>query len=158
MLSSSGIFCVETGHCFTVATMNWLSVTEHLCNNWRRICSTCCIHLPVLSSFRTCHRVCYQSNTTDATSGSGTATFPKHLNSLPMFSGVRVTRFLVLCVMLCRSLFVLFLLAIVLSVLRFTDSDYPFGIFTPFFSFLYFGYCIVCPFLIYGFWLHIWRL
>ena len=31
----------------------------------------------------------------------------------------------------CRSLFVLFVLAIVLSVLlRFTDSDYPFGIFT----------------------------
>jgi hypothetical protein len=32
--------------------------------------------------------------------------------------------------MFCRSLFVLFLFAIVLSVsLRFTDSDYPFGIF-----------------------------
>jgi hypothetical protein len=29
----------------------------------------------------------------------------------------------------CRSLLVLFLLAIVLSVRRFTDSDYPFGIF-----------------------------
>jgi hypothetical protein len=34
--------------------------------------------------------------------------------------------------MLCRSLFVLFLLAIVLSVLRYTDSDYPFGIFKLF--------------------------
>ena len=33
--------------------------------------------------------------------------------------------------MFCRSLFVLFLLAIVLSVLlRYTDSDCPFGIFT----------------------------
>ena len=31
--------------------------------------------------------------------------------------------------MFCRSLFVLFLLPIVLSVLRFTDPDYPFGIF-----------------------------
>jgi hypothetical protein len=30
--------------------------------------------------------------------------------------------------MFCRSLFVIFLVAIVLSVLRFTDSDYPFGI------------------------------
>ena len=40
---------------------------------------------------------------------------------------------LVFCVMFCRSLFVLFLLAIVLSVLiRFTASDYPFGIFKPF--------------------------
>jgi hypothetical protein len=35
--------------------------------------------------------------------------------------------------MFCRSLFVLFLLAIVLSaLLRFTDSDYPFGIFKLF--------------------------
>jgi hypothetical protein len=32
----------------------------------------------------------------------------------------------VLCIVVCP--FVLFLLAIVLSVLRFTDSDYPFGI------------------------------
>ena len=37
--------------------------------------------------------------------------------------------------MFCRSLFVLvlFLFAIVLSVLRYTDSDYPFGVFKHFF-------------------------
>jgi len=36
--------------------------------------------------------------------------------------------------MFCKSLFVRFPLAIVLSVrLRFTDSDYPFGIYTLFF-------------------------
>jgi hypothetical protein len=123
--------------------MNWLSVTEHLCHKWRRVCSTCCIHFPVLSSFRTCHRVCYQSNTTGATSGSGTATFPEHLNSLPIFSGVRVTRFLILCLVLCRSLFVLFLLAILLSVfLRFTDSDYPCGIFTLLIDLENWRYCI----------------
>jgi hypothetical protein len=52
--------------------------------------------------------------------------------SPPVVSGVRVTRSLVFCVMFCRSLFVLFLLAIVLSVLRFTDSDYPFGVFKLF--------------------------
>ena len=34
--------------------------------------------------------------------------------------------------MICKSLFVLFLLAVMLSVLRFTDSDYPFGIFKLF--------------------------
>jgi len=34
-------------------------------------------------------------------------TVPEHLSSLPVFSGVRVTRSLVLCVMFCRSLFVL---------------------------------------------------
>ena len=53
----------------------------------------------------------------------------------PVFSGARVTRTLVLCVYFvdrCLS-FVLFLLAIVLSVLlRHTDSDYPFGIFKLF--------------------------
>ena len=37
--------------------------------------------------------------------------------------------------MCCRSLFVLFLLAILMSVLlRYTDSDYPFGIFKLFFE------------------------
>jgi len=52
------------------------------------------------------------------------------LSSPPVLSWVRVTRSVVLCIMFCRSLFVLFLLAIVLFVfLRFTDSDYSFGIF-----------------------------
>ena len=52
-------------------------------------------------------------------------TLPQHTSSSPDFSGVRVTRSLVFCVMFCRSLFVLFPLAIELSVLlRFTDSDY----------------------------------
>ena len=42
-----------------------------------------------------------------------------------IFSEAGVTRSLALCVVFCRSLFVLFLLAIVLSVfLRFTDFDY----------------------------------
>ena len=51
---------------------------------------------------------------------------PVHLNTPQVFSGVRVTQFLVLCVVFCRSLFVL--LFIVLSVLR-SDFDYPFIIF-----------------------------
>jgi len=49
-----------------------------------------------------------------------------------VFSGVRDARFLYFCVMFYRSLFVLFHLVIVLSVLRFTDSDYPFDIFKLF--------------------------
>jgi hypothetical protein len=51
-------------------------------------------------------------------------TFPEHPSSVPVFSGVCVTRSLVLCVCFvdhCLSFF-----AIVLSVLRFTDSYYPF--------------------------------
>ena len=47
-----------------------------------------------------------------------------------LFCTVRVTRTLDFCVVLFQLIvynFVIFLLAIVLSVLRFTDSDYPFG-------------------------------
>jgi len=55
-------------------------------------------------------------------------THPEHLSSPPDSSGVRVTRSLIICVMFCRSLFVLLLLAIVVSVLlQFTDSNFPFG-------------------------------
>jgi hypothetical protein len=61
-------------------------------------------------------------------------TLPEHLSSPPVFSEVRVPRSLVLCVMFCRSFFVPFHLAIVLSVLRFTGSNYPFGIFKLFLS------------------------
>ena len=53
-------------------------------------------------------------------------TLPEHLSSPLVFSGVRVTRPLVLyiCLLVVECPFVLFLLAIVLSVLlRYTDSD-----------------------------------
>jgi len=53
---------------------------------------------------------------------------PEHPSLSPVFSGVRVARSLVFCVV-----FVRFPLVIVLSVLlQFTDSDYPFGIFKLF--------------------------
>ena len=57
-------------------------------------------------------------------------TLPEHISSLPVFSGVRVTQSVVLCFV--DRCFVLFRLAIVLSVLRFTDSDHPFDIFNLF--------------------------
>ena len=57
-------------------------------------------------------------------------TLPEHLSSPPVFSGVRVTQSLVLCVMFCRSLFVLL-----------------------FFSF---GHCVVYFSSIDGFWLPLW--
>ena len=87
------------------------------------------------------------------------------------FSGVPVARSLVFCVMFCRSLRVLFVLAIVLSVLlRLMASDYTFGILWPLcclFSFdcwllitplVSCGHCIVCSSSIVGFWLHLWSL
>jgi hypothetical protein len=59
-------------------------------------------------------------------------TLPEHLSSPPVFSGVRVTRSLVLCV--C-----------------FGDRCLSFCTF-------YFGHCVVCSSSIYGFWLPLWYL
>ena len=56
-------------------------------------------------------------------------TLPEHLSSSPVFSGVGVTRSLVLYVCFVDRCFVLFLLAIVLFVLRYTDCNYPIDIF-----------------------------
>ena len=73
-------------------------------------------------------------NTTGATSGAGTAHPSGVPEFSPVFSGVRVTRSLVLC-MFCRSLFVqmsFFFWPLCCLLLRFTDSDYPLGIFKLF--------------------------
>ena len=61
------------------------------------------------------------------------------ISSPPVIKGVRVTRSLVLCICFVdRCHFVLFALAIVLSVLlRYTDSDYPFDIFNLLFDVLH---------------------
>ena len=65
--------------------------------------------------------------TTGATSEAGTAYLSGAPEFTPGFSGVHVTRSIVLCVLFCRSLFgrlsVFFWL-----LCRFMDSDYPFGI------------------------------
>jgi len=59
-------------------------------------------------------------------------TLPEHLSSPPIFSGVRVTRSLVLCV-------------------YFVDRCLSFCPFS-------FGHCVVCSSSIYGFWLPLWYL
>jgi hypothetical protein len=53
-------------------------------------------------------------------------------SKIRVFSGVRVARSLVVCVMFCRSLFVIFTFS--------------------------FGHCVVCPSLIYGIWVPLWYL
>ena len=73
-----------------------------------------------------------QSNTPVPLAEQELFTLPEHLSSPPVFGGVRVARCLVLCVLFCIPLIVLFLLAIVLYVLRFSDSDSTFGIFKLF--------------------------
>jgi len=60
----------------------------------------------------------FNRSMTGVTSGAGTA----HTSVL---SGVRVPQSLVLCIVFCRSLFVLLLLTIVVFVLRLTASEIP---------------------------------
>ena len=60
-------------------------------------------------------------------------TLPGHLISPQVLSGVCVGQSLVFCVIFCRSLFVFFRLAILLSILRCTVSNYPSGIFKLFY-------------------------
>ena len=68
--------------------------------------------------------------TEDPKQDSNKKKFNRQLSSTWVLCGVRVARSLVSCVLFCRSLFVLVI--IVLSVLRFTDSNYPFVIFKLF--------------------------
>ena len=55
-------------------------------------------------------------------------TLPDHMSSIMVFSRIPVAQFLVLCVVFCRSGFVLFRFAILLSVFPFTASDYLMGL------------------------------
>ena len=112
---------------FTVATMTWLTITEYLCHKWPRICSTCRRHFLVLSLLWLITGIVTGVTRSVSLVEQELLTLPESLNSPPVFSGVSVARSF--CVAFCRSLFVLFLLTIVLYVLQFTDSDYPFGIF-----------------------------
>ena len=112
----------------------WLtvSVTEYLCHKWPWICSTCHKHLSwsfppswLITGFVT--RLTQRMPLV----GPELLTIPEHLSSHPVSC---YSIFSVIC-MFCRSLFVLlyFFFWPLLSVLRFTDSDYPFGIFKLFF-------------------------
>ena len=68
--------------------------------------------------------VSFSSNMGDVTHGAGNANFSGASEFAIGFSEVCVARSFVLCVLFCRSLFVLFLFAIVLSVLfSFIASD-----------------------------------
>jgi len=78
----------------------------------------------------TCHRVCNDINTTDATSGAGTAYPFGAPEFTPGFSRVRITRSIVLCVCFVVRCLSFCLLAIALCVLlRLTYYDCLFGIF-----------------------------
>ena len=113
--------------------MTRLTIMECRCHKWPRIYSTCRKHFPVISWCMTYHRFCNLINTTVATSAAWTA-YPSEVHPR-LLVGFRITRSLVLCVCFVDRCLSFFLLVIVLSVhLRFTGSDYHFGIFKLFFS------------------------
>jgi hypothetical protein len=70
---------------FAITIMTWLTVTAYLCRKWRRICSVCRNHNPVLDSSIANRRVCSKSNTTSTTCGAGTELliFQEQLSSPP---------------------------------------------------------------------------
>ena len=110
MLISSFAFCIL---CLTGMPYSFLDSVFQFDRN----------HNQALSSFITCYRVCSKNNTTGATGGTITV-YPGSLVGFVLLN-------IYICIQ-CISYFALFLLVIVLSVLRFTASDYPFGIFKCF--------------------------
>ena len=84
--------------------VTWLTITEHLCHKWQRICSTrrntfrSFFHAWLITGFVT--KVTPQVPIVE----HELPTLPEHMNSSPVFSEVRVTRSLVVCVMFCSSL------------------------------------------------------
>jgi hypothetical protein len=118
---------------FAVATMTWLTAMENLRHKWPQICSTCRKHF-----FRSFPRswliIGFVTRLTRLVPlvEMELLTLPEHLGSLPVFSGVRVTRSLVLYV--C-----------------FVDHCLSFCTFS-------FCHCVVCSSSIYGFWLLLWYL
>ena len=118
--------------------MTWLTIIEYLCHKWLRIYSTYRKHFSLLSSFMTYHRVCRYINTTDTTSGAGTADPSGAPEFTPGFYwGSRNSSFNFMC-MFCRSLFVLlYFFYWPLCCLFFFDLRIliaPFGVFKLFLS------------------------
>ena len=120
-MQNQGFLVVKLSHRFenfAVATMTLLTVREYLCHKWSLMYSVCRNHNPVLSSFVAYHRVYNRSKTTGATCEAGTSYPSRAPESTPVFIGVSGP--LIFCVVFYGSLFVLFLLVIALSVLRYT--------------------------------------
>ena len=93
----------------------------------------------VISSIMTYHWVCIKSNMTGVTRGAGTAfSFGALEFTLGFQWSLCCSIFSFLCsvlqIIVCP--FVLFLLAMVVSVLRFMSDDYPFGIFKLFLTYI----------------------
>jgi hypothetical protein len=103
---------------------------EYLCHKWPQTFSTCLKHFPVLSSFITYHRFAIILTRRVPLVEQELLTLPELLSSPPYFSGVCVTRSLVLCVCFVDRCLRFFILSV--------------------------GHCVVCSSSICGFWLFLW--
>ena len=91
--------------------MTWLTVTEYLCHKSRVVSASWSFpNSSSITGFVT--RVTPHVPVVEQV----LVTLSEHPDSPPGFSAVHGARSLVFCVVFCRSLFVLFLLAIVMSV------------------------------------------
>jgi len=130
-----------------VATITWLAVANYLCHKWPQICSVCHNYTSFLSSFMIYNvpLVCTKITTTGATSALEIAKlFWSTGGHPPTFCGPLLGEgglSSMLYIIACPSLF------IVLSIVRYTASDFPLCIFKVFW------YCIKTPF-----WPHIERI
>ena len=115
-----------------VVTMTWLTVMEYLCHKWPQICSTCRKHSRSFPHSWLITEFVPRLTRWLPLVEQELLTLPEHLSSLPVFSGVRVTRSLVLYV--C-----------------FVDRCLSFCTFS-------FGHCVVCSSSIYRFSLPLWYL
>jgi hypothetical protein len=96
-----------------------------------RTCSPIRNHYPILSSFVTYYRVCSKNITTDATIEAETACLIAPHDITPVLSGVRIWHSLVFCSVLYIIVIhvAFFVLAIAFCVFRYTNCDYPLGIY-----------------------------
>ena len=113
--------CVLTPICFVGGSVLFMSIV-FIYVFW------CATRLPNKMMF-----VSFSSSTTGATCGAETANPCEAYEFSPAFSGVRVSRSSVFCIMFCRSLFVLFLFGHCVVCLTIYSPDYPFDIFKLFF-------------------------
>ena len=123
----SSLFRVKLTHTYTYTHTH--THTHTLCHKWTWICSTSRFfpHSWLITGFVTGETLRMLLVEQEL------PTLQEQPSSPLVFSGVRVSRSLIFCVVYCIVCpFVLFLLTIVSQVLRFTDSDYPFGIFKLF--------------------------
>ena len=85
-----------------VVTMAWFTDMEYMCRKWPRLCSTCREHFPVLSSSWFVTGFVTRLTWRVPLVRQELLILLDHLGSLPVFSGVHVSRSLVLCVLFCR--------------------------------------------------------